>query len=160
VQTKGSLTYNLNKYSIERSLSPLIQSRFEYLMEKDPSQNPNEILDYSILWAFQFQRHWLHYKIPKWFGVFNSIQKFVCEKHGLSPGEYTYFANKVENDFVQENLALLLEYGVPLSAIQKIEDKVNPELLDEEVLRLISELDLDSIENLIPYEKEKIQKNI
>jgi len=154
--TNNSLTYNINKYAIEKSIRSFIISRYEYLIKITTTKTSQEIWDESILWAFKFQRHWLHYKIPKWIGVFNKLQKFVCEKHNRKPGEYTFYANLIENEFVQENMALLLEYGIPLSAIQKIEKKVSDDIPEEEAIDLVRKMvDFELVE-LLPYEKEKL----
>jgi len=43
----------------------------------------------------------------------NELQKYVCEKNNLESGNYTHYANQIENDFVRENLSILVEYGIP-----------------------------------------------
>lgn len=59
----------------------------------------------------------------------DSLQRYVCEKHGRKSGSYSYFIHQLENDFLQENLSILLEYGLPHSSVQKLtrflpEDKI------------------------------------
>jgi hypothetical protein len=29
------------------------------------------------------------------------IQKYVCEKNNMDPGNYSYYANQIENDFIR-----------------------------------------------------------
>ena len=49
------------------------------------------------------------------------MQKYATQKLGLRSGDYSYVAEMIENEFVQSSLRILLEYGVPLSAVQKIQ---------------------------------------
>ena len=142
------------------AIKPQTAHKYDYQKERQPEKSDRELWDDAILWAFYFQRHWLHYKIPKWIGVFNSLQKFVCEKKNLDPGEYTYYANQIENDFVQDNLAILLEYGIPLSAITKFESFISKDLLEEDVLDKIRNLTDDIMKIFLPYEQEKIKTSL
>jgi hypothetical protein len=41
----------------------------------------------------------------------NELQKYVCEKNNMDPGNYSYYANQIENDFIRDNLTILSEYG-------------------------------------------------
>ena len=78
-----------------------------------------EILDAAIQSTFQIVRHWFQYKVPKWIGVVNSIQEYICEGVEKKPGNYSYYAKLIENEGIPENIALLLEYNIPASTIKK-----------------------------------------
>jgi hypothetical protein len=88
------------------------------------------------------------------------LQKYVCEKNNLEPGNYTYYASQIENDFVRKNLSILVEYGVPKSAINKLENKISENLNEDQVLDEIKNKGLIEISDLIDYEKEKIRENL
>ena len=119
-----------------------------------------EIFDEAVRDIFQILRHWFHYKVPKWLNVMNSLQKYVCEKNGLKPGDYTYFSTQIENDFVRKNLAILVEYGIPTSAIDKIREEISEDLSEDDVLDEIRKKNLIETSGLIEYEKEKILENL
>lgn len=67
------------------------------------------------------QKNWLQYRAPKWINVVDSLQKYATEQLGLSSGDYSYVAEMIENEFVQSNFRILLEFGIPKSAVQKIQ---------------------------------------
>ena len=88
-------------------------------MENYPEQ-VRKIADESIEQVFKFQKNWLQYKIPKWLNVVDSLQKYVATELGIEAGDYSYIAESIENEFIDPNIRILTEYGVPSSAIRKI----------------------------------------
>ena len=99
---------------------------------------------------FALHKNWLQYRAPKWINVVDSLQKYATSKMGLESGDYSYLAEMIENEFVQSSLRILLEYGIPLSAIQKLQivlrmRGINPGLVTE-----------DQIINIIKIHKEEI----
>ncbi|MNL59221.1 hypothetical protein D3C87_1829290 [compost metagenome] len=104
-------------------------------------------------------KHWFEYKVPKWLSVINEIQKFICHEKGLAPGNYIHYANLIENDFIRENLAILSEYGIPNSAIRKIEDYIPTYLNQDEVLNYIKVRKIYLTPKLLEYERKKITDN-
>lgn len=38
--------------------------------------------DEAIQSVFQVLRHWFQYKVPKWIGVINTLQEYVCSSKG------------------------------------------------------------------------------
>lgn len=70
---------------------------------------------------FALQKNWLQYRAPKWINVVDSLQKYATQKLGLPSGDYSYIAEMIENEFVQSSLRILLEFGIPQSAVQKLQ---------------------------------------
>lgn len=103
-------------------------------------------------------RHWFQYKLPKLLSVLNKLQSYACRLLGLAPGNYIYYSSIIENDFIPEHLNILIEYGVPKSAIQKIAKFIPVHLTDDEVVQLISDKRLYEYNELIDYEKNIIRK--
>ncbi len=122
--------------------------------------NNNELFDEAVRDAFQILKQWFHYKVPKWLNVMNELQKYICLKNDLEPGDYTVYANQIENDFVRRNLSILAEYGIPKSAIKKLENNIPQNLEEDDVLNEIRESNLIDNSELIDYEKEKIRENL
>lgn len=147
-------------YAKMHNISYLVENEYSYLKRKYKGKTDGEIFDEAVTNVFQIQRHWFHYKVPKWLNVMNNLQKYVCEKNGLKPGNYTYYSNQIENDFVRENLSILVEYGIPKSAIDKLEKKLPKELDADAVLNEIKERELIETSDLIEYEKERIRENL
>lgn len=155
--TKSKLVKVTFDYGIEQNINRLIRSNFLYLKKLREYENftNNEILDAAIRDAFQILRHWFQYKVPKWLNVINELQTYVCTKAGYQPGNYTYYSSQIENDFVRENLAILIEYGIPKSAINKIQKLIPSQYTEDQVVDLIINEKLYNHESLIQYEKDK-----
>ena len=71
-----------------------------------------------------------------------------------------HYANVIENDFIRNNLATLTEYGIPKSAITKLENHISSDLSEDLVLNEIRNKKLVDKINFIEYEKEKIKENL
>jgi len=130
------------------------------IYKKFISMDDDDLFDEAVRDAFQIMKHWFHYKVPKWLNVMNELQKYVCEKNNLEPGNYTHYASKIENDFVRGNLSILVEYGIPKSAINKLEKKISKDLDEDKILDEIKNRELIETSDLIDYEKEKISESL
>ena len=147
-----TLTFN---YTRNKNLFALIKDDYFYQQERQQNKlKPEDILNQSIKTVFNISRHWFQYKLPKWISVMNELQKYVCEKNSKSSGNYTFYATQLENDFVRDNLTILLEYGIPTSAIKKMSSRIDKTLTEDEVLKKVIEISKKI--NLIQYEKDKI----
>lgn len=170
-------------YGLHQSLSRLISSDFDYIIKsyeyyekyKDSEDigintkmfnygkryttfSEQDIIEEVIMTNFQIQKHWFQYKIPKWLSVINSIQEFVCAEKGLKPGNYTYYSNLIENEFLRENLAILSEFGIPSSAIRKLEKLIPAEVSQDEVIKIIRNNKIFDYSVFIDYEKNKLKE--
>jgi hypothetical protein len=61
---------------------------------------------------------------------------------------------------VRENLSILVEYGIPKSAIDKLSTKLPKDLDEDSVIDEIRNKRLFESSDLIEYEKEKIKENL
>lgn len=149
-------------YGFEQNVNTIIRNDFLYKRKqpKFKDVSDSDLRDLSIQETFQIMKHWFEYKIPKWLSVINEIQKFVCSEFGVRSGNYTYYANLIENDFLRENLAILAEYGIPGSAIRKIENKIPNNINQDDVLNYIRDNGIVFTKGLLEYEKQKIKENI
>ena len=62
--------------------------------------------------------------------------------------------------FSRENLAILSEYGIPSSAIRKIQEQIPTDLDQDSVLGFIRDKELYNSNDLLEYEKQKLNENI
>lgn len=157
--TKAKLVHLIFNYGIKKDIRLLVQSNYEYKKETMTNMSDSDIRDLAIQETFQIMKHWFEYKVPKWLSVINEIQKFICQEKGLPPGNYIHYANLIENDFIRENLAILSEYGIPNSAIRKIEYKIPSQLNQDEVLNFIKTRKIHLTSELLEYERKKITDN-
>ena len=160
--TKDHLVHLTFDYGLNKNIYKLVNDRFTYLhtLESYADYNQSEIRDEAIQFIFQTMKHWFQYKVPKWLSTLNELQKYVCQKHHLRAGNYILYANAIENDFIRENLSILSEYGIPSSAIRKIESKIPAEIEQDKVFEYIKQNRLHLKSELIEYEKEKFLENM
>lgn len=158
--TKGRLVYMTFNYGFNDNLIPLIKNEFtfESRLTKNKNKSKEQILDISIVKAMQFQRHWLKYKVPKWLNVLNVLQKEICEKSGINPGDYSVYAQLIENENLTENLMHLLDLGVPTTALKKIQSRIPEDIKINEVLDYISKNKIWKDDDLLEYERNKLRK--
>ncbi|MEQ3724414.1 DEAD/DEAH box helicase [Alcanivorax sp.] len=159
--TKKKIVKVTFDYGINKSIIELVKNNFVYKkkLERYDSWSDKEILDESIRDSFQILRHWFQYKIPKWLLVVNELQRFVCSELGLRPGNYTFYASSIESDFVRGNLTILAEYGVPRSAIDKIEKYIDKDLNQDLVIKEIINKKIHEKPEFLSYEREKLISN-
>jgi len=160
--TKNRLVKMTFDYGSNKDINFLIRSHYSYIkgLEKNKSVLESDLKDLSIQEVFQIMKHWFEYKVPKWLSVMNEIQRYVCLRKGLRPGNYIYYANLIENDFLRENLAILSEYGVPSSAIRKIEKYIPADINQDDVLDYIRDRKVYNAKELLQYERSKLEENI
>lgn len=159
--TKKKIVKVTFDYGINKSIIELVKNNFVYKkkLERYDSWSDKEILDESIRDSFQILRHWFQYKIPKWLLVVNELQRFVCSELGVRPGNYTFYASSIESDFVRGNLTILAEYGVPRSAIDKIEKYIDKDLNQDLVIKEIINKKIHEKPEFLSYEREKLISN-
>lgn len=147
-------------YGYNQSIWNLVENTFAYLkkLKKYEDSSDIEIRDEAIRQSFQTLKHWFEYKVPKWLAVIDSLQKFVCEENGLRAGSYKYFSNLIENDFLRDNLTILSEFGVPISASRKLENLIPANLSQDEVVTLIRDKKIYNNDIFIEYEKNKLRE--
>lgn len=147
-------------YGYNQNIWNLVNNTFAYLktLKQYQENDDTEIMDEAIRQSFQTLKHWFEYKVPKWLSVIDSLQKFVCNEKGLRSGSYSYFSNLIENDFLRENLTILSEFGIPSSAIRKLEKLIPANLSQDDVIKLIREKVIYDKPNFIEYEKNKLKE--
>ena len=104
-------------------------------------------------------RHWFQYKIPKWHSIMNELQKYICEKNNKTPGNYSFYAGQIENEFVRDNLSILAEYGIPTSAINKLSSSIDKDLSEDDVLKK-AKIIANNNSDLMQYERDKIENDL
>ncbi len=149
-------------YGMKQSIDYLIKSNIVYITEHNAAcLSSEDILDEAIRDAFNILRHWFQYKVPKWLRTINLLQEFICLEKGLNQqGNYLFYADKIESDFIRENLSILAEYGIPKSAIQKIGNYIEVDLNESEVIKIVKDEQFLSKIDLLEYEKETIINGI
>jgi hypothetical protein len=109
--------------------------------------------DDSVQQAFHIHRQWFQYSVPKIIRVMDGIQRYICKSLNIDSGSYSCFVQKLESDFLHDNLTILIEYGLPASTIRKIDSTIPTNIDDEAVLDYVRN-NKDSFKQLMQYELE------
>ncbi|EIA1380509.1 TPA: DEAD/DEAH box helicase, partial [Listeria innocua] len=142
---------------MSKSTAESLNREYTYLKAKNPKWTNQRLLDQAITNYFREQRHWISYKIPKWIGVIDSLQKEVCKQMGLNNvGDYTYVASQLENEGIDSTLSILLDMGIPSSAINKLKSSVDGITDFNELVKKVKLIAHSNQNKLIEYEKNKI----
>ena len=104
---------------VNKSLKETISKREGFLRRSGLSKNVHEKAIEDVL---KFVRNDANYKIPKLLSVVDSIQKYTFKKNGNQKyGDYSIFNSLLENGSIGERFRFLIDFGVPSSAVKKIE---------------------------------------
>ena len=156
------LALYLNTYRKSKNIMEIVKHIYEYKLSRVQSEtaqkNRSKYYDESIEEAFHIYRHWFLFTIPKVFRVVESLQYYVCECNKKKAGSYSYFIQQLENDFIAEHLSILVEFGVPISAVRKLENKIPKNMSDDEVIAYIQKNKEQLTSDWIPYEKDKLNQ--
>ncbi len=99
------LTLYLNMYRASGNMTKIVESLYNYKKSKVKNLTPerdSNYFDQAVEEAFHIYRHWFQFTVPKAFRVVDSLQRYVCEKHGKKSGSYSYFVQQLENDFCKK----------------------------------------------------------
>jgi superfamily II DNA/RNA helicase len=112
-------------------------------------------VDVAIQKVLDFLRLWAEFHFPRLLRVINRIQAEVLTRSGRHAGDYEYFANQVENLFLDHTMLALEEYGIPLEVSRKLVRQLRPEGDLDSVLERLRELDA-TVLPLTDFEKQLI----
>lgn len=158
-ESKGNMTpasVSVKALKAHLSLKQQIESEIEYLKRRDSENKIEEekIINTAISNILQAQRHWIQYKVPKFLNTLHNLQIAVCNRLGIeNPGDYTSFSTVLENNFIRSDLSILLELGVPSTAIKKISSKIPSDISSENLFTYIKNNKLYNDSALLAYEK-------
>ena len=159
VRNAAQLSVLTNKYRSLQSIPALIRDSVDadYWKEKHP--NEQERIDRFSFFILNVVRHWFDYKLPKWLSVVSELQEYALMKNNLPFGNYSFLATSLEHSFLPSNLAALMEYDIPYSAVNKLKKMLpqdrSPEMLISDINRLSKEELLKR--GLIVYEIKKLK---
>jgi hypothetical protein len=118
--------------------------------------------DMAVQMTLDFLRLWANFHFPRLLRGLDRIQKDLFRRAGQEPGDYDYFANRVENYFLDPGIVALDEYGIPLEVARKLQNVLACEGNLDGTLAKLNLLDVERT-NLTRFEKavvEEAQSNL
>ena len=164
IMSVNQLVLYLNEYRKNKDIIDIINLIYENRKRKVQAEtackNAGKYYDEAVEQAFHIHRHWFLFTVPKIFRVVDSLQRYVCESYGRRAGSYSYFIQQLENDFIPENLSILIEYGVPASAVRKLDSKVPRNLSEDEVVEYIRRYKRQLTSDWLQYERDRLDEHL
>ena len=164
VMSVRHLVMLLNTYRNKKTIMALVNNKKKHMLQQRKKAPTEEQLmainDNAIETAFHVHRQWFQFKVPKAFRVVDSLQRYVCEKHGIKPGSYSYFVQQLENDFVPEGLSILTEYGIPNTTIIKMAEIIPRDMSEDDVIEYIKKNRAEVYSILSLYEIERLAEEL
>lgn len=142
------VTLKVNKIS-KGNIKDVIDSEVYYQLDKADNEDLHKVYNKAIFDIFKFVRTEAKFKIPKKMSVLQSIVNYILED---KKADYSSFIAKLENEGVGGSKSILLDYGVPSTAIKKIRTNLD----STEIIDYIKN-NLDSL-NFTNYEREIVEK--
>lgn len=146
---------------VTKSLKETISEREEFLRRRRPNKNVHERAIEEVL---KFVRNDANYKIPKLLSVVDSIQRYTFKKNGNQKyGDYSIFSSLLENGNIGEPFRFLIDFGIPSSAVKKIEMQFKKNNKTDENIEIISWLkqNIQVLKNiLLDYEYDLLNKSL
>lgn len=115
------------------------------------ARNPNEAVERVL----RFDRNWANFDFPQYLMSLNRIQTFIFNDNELPPGDYSYFAKRVESLFMPELCAVLDEYGIPAVLTEKCAFLYGAKNISD-ALNSLRRVDFSALK-LHPYELELLE---
>lgn len=151
MKTAKQLAFMAFRYFELKSISALIRVTASDPYHLKTYEDEEERINIAVYTVLNTLRHWFEYKLPKLLGTVSNLQEYVFSKHNLPAGNYGFFAGQIEHGFLPANLAALLEYDIPISAIRKLAGRIRANADVDEIVDILrstnlGELDLGSYE--------------
>ena len=151
----------INMYRKNKSIMSIINDIYKNKIanrKKLTQEQKYAQLDNAIEAGFHIYRHWFQFAVPKAFRVIDSLQRYVCTQNGKKAGSYSYFVQQLENDFIRENLSILIEYGIPSDTVHRIADRIPFELDEDGVVEFIKQNKSTVYNSLLQYEIDRLNQ--
>ncbi|HEX7964896.1 MAG TPA: DEAD/DEAH box helicase [Gammaproteobacteria bacterium] len=159
VSSPQQLALLAREYGRLKSVKRLIRGQLE--SEWSIKNYPDEMkrIQVTVQRMLMITRRWFDFRLPKWLVTISQIQAYVYKQHNQTGGNYEYFATAIENSFANGIFAVLLEYDIPASAAQKLQDRLPTPNSWSELIRILRNADLGSL-GLSSYEQAKVREAI
>ena len=130
IMSGDGLAWHVNAFSFGRGVKG-------YLKQVADGIQPGKDVSNEIDRALRIVRNVISFGLPRDLRVLDRIQAEILPKLRLKRGDYSAYAERVENLFLPGTLSALEEYGVPIQIVERIAARLEPAYdLDEVIDRL------------------------
>ena len=130
ISSSLQLVWHINELRTQKNLPAYLRDAVE---NRRQEHTPSEAINLRL----KFIRNMVCFRLPRDIMAINNIQADVLAKKGIEPGDYSFFAEQLENMFLDPLLTALDEYGIPTQISAQIKNLVLPsEHLNDLLMKL------------------------
>ncbi|PJY96960.1 MULTISPECIES: DEAD/DEAH box helicase [Pseudomonas] len=119
ISSSSQLAWHINELRTQKNLPT-------YLKQAVDKRQGDESASEAINLRLKFIRNMVCFKLPRDIMAINKIQADVLTKRGYEPGDFSFFAEQLENLFLDPLLTALDEYGIPTQISTQIKHRLLP----------------------------------
>lgn len=119
ISSSSQLAWHINELRNQKNLPA-------YLSEAVENRWENVSASEAINLRLKFIRNMVCFRLPRDIMAIHKIHVDVLEQHGYEPGDFSFFAEQLENMFLDPLLTALDEYGIPTQISTKIKHLILP----------------------------------
>lgn len=119
IASSSQLAWHINELRNQKNLPA-------YLSEAVENRWVNVSASEAINLRLKFIRNMACFRLPRDIMAIHKIQVDVLEQEGYEPGDFSFFAEQLENMFLDPLLTALDEYGIPTQISTKIKHLILP----------------------------------
>lgn len=119
ISSSSQLAWHINELRNQKNLPA-------YLSEAIENRWENVSASEAINLRLKFIRNMVCFRLPRDIMAIHKIQVDVLEREGYEPGDFSFFAEQLENMFLDPLLTALDEYGIPTQISTKIKHLILP----------------------------------
>jgi len=119
IASSSQLAWHINELRNQKNLP-------SYLIEAVENRWENVSPSEAINLRLKFIRNMVCFRLPRDIMAIHKIQVDVLGQHGYEPGDFSFFAEQLENMFLDPLLTALDEYGIPTQISTKIKHLILP----------------------------------
>ncbi|MEQ9832566.1 DEAD/DEAH box helicase [Pectobacterium versatile] len=119
ISSSSQLMWHINELRTQKNLPAYLKDAVE---NRRQEHTPSEAINLRL----KFIRNMVCFRLPRDIMAVNNIQADVLGKKGIEPGDFSFFAEQLENMFLDPLLTALDEYGIPTQISTQIKNLILP----------------------------------
>ncbi|EFB72048.1 MULTISPECIES: DEAD/DEAH box helicase [Providencia] len=119
ISSSLQLVWHINELRTQKNLPAYLS---DAVKNRRQEHTPSEAINLRL----KFIRNMVCFRLPRDIMAVNNIQADVLAKKGVEPGDFRFFAEQLENMFLDPLLTALDEYGIPTQISVQLKNLILP----------------------------------
>ena len=119
ISSSSHLAWHINEIRTKKDLPSYLQ---DAVLNRREDDTPSEAINLRL----KFLRNMVCYRLPRDIMAISKIQDDVFTQRNIEPGDFSFFAEQLENLFLDPLLTALDEYGIPTQVSTQIKGMILP----------------------------------